>query len=178
MRTHSLCSSAVAAVQRTAPQHVFAVVAGLSAEVVRRSVYQRLFAAVQKFHLNHIAAIQAGKSALYHVPAHCRAAHIAVPRGFLGDYGKDCAAAAGIFRMECVKIRRRLHNCRQRIRNDFIQLAHPFARHVRGAEDVVRGLFSTGLKPYYNRWRRNTANEGNLPPLVKYTHFAQCVPAV
>ena len=43
--------------------------------------------------------------------------------------------------------------------------------------DEVRGLVFRWIETYYNRRRRNTANEDNLPPLVKRVCFAQCAPA-
>ena len=43
--------------------------------------------------------------------------------------------------------------------------------------DEVRGLVFRWIETYYNRRRRNTANEDSLPPLVKRARFAQCAPA-
>ena len=117
-----------------------AVGAGLRPEILRRSVYQRPLAAVQERHLDHAAAVRAGKALLVCIPMDCRAAHIAVPRGLLGDHREYRAAAAGIFRVECVEVRRRLHNSRQRTRDGLIQLAYPFAGHVGWAEDEVQAF--------------------------------------
>ena len=39
--------------------------------------------------------------------------------------------------------------------------------------EQVRQLIFRWIETYYNRLRRNTANEGNLPPLVKRMHWAK-----
>ena len=46
-----------------------------------------------------------------------------------------------------------------------------------GKNGEVRGLIFRWIETYYNRRRRNTANEGNLTPLVKRARIAQCAPA-
>ena len=38
--------------------------------------------------------------------------------------------------------------------------------------DEVRKIIFRWIETYYNRRRRNTANELNLPPLVKRARFA------
>ncbi|HIY38005.1 MAG TPA: hypothetical protein H9835_02500, partial [Candidatus Agathobaculum merdigallinarum] len=39
--------------------------------------------------------------------------------------------------------------------------------------ELVRHLVFRWIETYYNRRRRNTANEDNLPPLVKRARFAK-----
>ena len=124
----------------SAAAFALAVAAGLCAEILRCSVYQRLLAAVQKFHLDDAAAVRAGKALTACVPMDCRAAHITVSGVFLGQHRENRALTAGILCIEPIKVLWRPHDSGERVRYGLMQLAHPFARHVGGAEHKVQAF--------------------------------------
>ena len=72
----------------------------------------------------------------------------------------------------------RTHCCfdNARMESFFATLKKELVYRLHGSRmprELVRHLVFRWIETYYNRRRRNTANEDNLPPLVKRARFAK-----